>query len=72
MKCPDCNGTGQAGTNCCGDKMIGETDLCAHCKEHAEMDPCENCRGSGEVEPPSDTEKWYARLDHRRELEMGK
>ena len=72
MKCPDCNGTGSTGTNCCGASMIGETDLCSHCKEHAEMEECETCRGSGQVEHPSDADRLYAKEEHKRDIAIGK
>ena len=49
QKC-ECNSGHTGTTNCCGAEMYEETDICTHCKDHAD-DECEICNGIGYVEP---------------------
>ncbi len=46
--CPDCDGTGSLGSECCG-VPVGDDGICPKCKEHAENEKCAKCNGTGEV-----------------------
>jgi len=47
--CPECEGSGQQLTSCCGDFMEIGGDLCPTCHEHClgDEEPCEVCEGTG-------------------------
>lgn len=48
-KCDCCEGTGKAGSECCGEPVT-ESGLCAACGEHTADTECDCCDGTGETE----------------------
>ena len=55
-------------SNCCDAKMIGESDICGECKEHADI--YEVCGECGDAEP-DEIEDWeYEELEKESYQEM--
>jgi len=48
-KCDCCEGTGKAGSECCGEPVT-DSGLCAGCGEHTKDTKCDCCDGTGETE----------------------
>lgn len=48
--CPDCLGTKEILSSCCGAKIDEDYLICSDCKDHSDVAVCETCDGDGEVE----------------------
>ena len=77
-ECPDCNGEGHTGSDCCGwPFIVGDNGICPHCLEHSENAKCDTCDGKGEVtfdidarrrelKAEADEKRWEERQERRR------
>jgi hypothetical protein len=61
MLCPDCDGSGDLHSDCCGasdhsdgDSSFADYGICPDCREYCEFIPCETCGGTGEVKMNED------------------
>ena len=58
--CPDCDGTGRTGSECCGVELT-KAGLCSRCGDGATDESCTKCGGSGQVEFDIEERKREAR-----------
>lgn len=72
MKCPECNGTGEAVYSCCtGQVITGDIQICPKCKEHLGEEICQLCGGLGEVEDGEyniDMYDYQLQLEHLNQI----
>jgi|LakMenEpi03Aug12_release.lakeMendotaPanAssembly.Ray.scaffolds.fasta_scaffold1048961_1 hypothetical protein len=48
--CPDCEGSEDIVSDCCGASIDSDMLICYECKEHSDIAVCETCDGEGVID----------------------
>jgi hypothetical protein len=48
--CPDCEGSEDIVSDCCGASIDSDMLICYECKEHSDIAVCNTCDGEGVID----------------------